>query len=304
MDILIQVFFSGLSNAAVYALIAFGFSLTFITTETLNFAQGEFVMLGSMIGIYMATAWQSDSAALASTQRLLWPLWVAYILAVLIMAGAGVLLERYVMRPFSTGLSIGWIMSTVALGIILRNVIEILMGGDSLALNPIVEGGFKVAGESITWQKVVSIIVTVVVIVLMQLFLSRTLLGKSLKAVAFNPTAASLMGINVSFVKVIAFALCGGLAALGGLLLTPVIGGMSAERGTGFGIAAFAVAIIGGLDNLTGIAVAAVLYALTEQLIQFYISIDFYRALTFLLLIVVLAVKPTGLFGKQLVQKV
>ena len=112
------------------------------------------------------------------------------------------------------------------------------------------------------------------------------------------------MGINVNLVKMIAFALCGGLAALGGLLLTPIIGGMGAETGTGFGIAAFAVAIIGGLDNLSGIAIAAILYALSEQLIQFYISIDFYRALTFLLLIVVLAVKPTGLFGKQLVQKV
>lgn len=304
MDILIQVIFNGLSNAAVYALIAFGFSLTFITTETLNFAQGEFVMVGSMLGIFMVTQWQSDSAALSSTSRLLWPLWVGYIVAVLIMAGAGVLLERFVMRPFSTGLSISWIMSTVALSIVLRNVVEVLMGADRLPLNPVIEGKFEMAGQLVSWQQVVSIVTTLVIIGLLQLFFTRTMLGKSVKAVAFNPTAASLMGINVNFVKLLAFALCGGLAALGGLLLTPVIGGMGAEVGAGFGIAAFAVAIIGGLDNLMGIAIAAVLYGITEQAIQFYISIDFYRALTFLLLIVVLAVKPTGIFGKQLVQKV
>ncbi len=251
----------------------------------------------------MVTNWQNEGA-LGGTTRLLWPLWVAYILAVLIMAGAGVLLERFVMRPFSTGLSISWIMSTVALAIILRNLVEVLIGSERMPLDPVVKEGIDLAGQIVSWQKIVSIIMTLVIILLLQLFFSRTMLGKSVKAVAFNPTAASLMGINVNFVKVLAFALCGGLAALGGLLLTPVIGGMSAERGTAFGIAGFAVAIIGGLDNLSGIAIAALIYGVTEQLIQNYISIDFYRALTFLLLIVVLAVKPTGLFGKQLVQKV
>jgi len=303
MDILIQVLFGGLSNAAVYALIAFGYSLTYITTETLNFAQGEFVMLGSILGIYMVMAWQNDGA-LSGSPRLLWPLWVAYILAVLIMAGAGVLLERYVMRPFSTGLSISWIMSTVALAIILRNLVEVLLGADRMPLQPAIKDSVRIGDVPVDYQKIVNIVITLVVIGVLQLFFTRTLLGKSVKAVAFNPTAASLMGINVNFVKLLAFALCGGLAALGGLLLTPVIGGMGADTGTGFGIAAFAVAIIGGLDNLAGIAIAALIYGLTEQLIQNYISIDFYRALTFLLLIVVLAVKPTGLFGKQLVQKV
>lgn len=303
MDILIQVIFGGLSNAAVYALIAFGYSLTFITTETLNFSQGEFVMVGGVLGIYMVTAWQNDGA-LSGAPRLLWPLWIAYIISVLVMAGAGVLLERYIMRPFSTGLSISWIMSTVALSIILRNVVEVLIGAERMPLKPIAEGSVKVGDATVDYQKIINIVVTLVIIGLLQFFFTRTLLGKSLKAVAFNPTAASLMGINVNFVKLLAFALSGALAGLAGLLLTPVVGGMGPDTGTGFGIAAFAVAIIGGLDNFLGIAVAALLYAVTEQVIQFYITIDLYRALTFLLLIVVLAVKPTGLFGKQLVQKV
>ncbi len=303
MDTLIQCLVNGLANASIYALIAFGFSLTFITTETLNFAQGEFVMLGSIIGIFLVMDWRNDGA-LSGVQRPLWPLWAGYIVAVLIMAVLGVLLERYVMRPFSTGLSISWIMSTVAIAIILRNVVENFMGTDRMRLNPVVSGSVQIPGQMVDWQKIFNIGLTLVTIVLLQLFFTRTMLGKSVRAVAFNPTTAGLMGINVNFVKMFAFALSGALAAIGGLALTPVIGGMGPETGTGFGIAAFAVAIIGGLDNLMGIAIAAVLYGITEQLVQNYVSIDLYRALTFGLLIVVLAVRPTGIFGRTIVQKV
>ncbi|HEX2916835.1 MAG TPA: branched-chain amino acid ABC transporter permease [Chloroflexia bacterium] len=303
MDVLIQCLINGLSNASIYALIAFGFSLTFITTETLNFAQGEFVMLGSIVGIYLVMNWENDGA-LSGVQRPLWPLWVGYIVSVLVMSVLGVLLEKYVMRPFSAGLSIGWIMSTVAIAIIARNIIENFMGSDRMRLDPVVSGSVEITGQAIDWQKIFNIGLTLVVIVLLQLFFRRTMLGKSVKAVAFNPTAAGLMGINVNVVKALCFALCGALAAIGGLSLTPVIGGMGPQTGESLGIAAFAVAIIGGLDNLLGIAIAAVLYGITEQLIQNYISIDLYRALTFGLLIVVLAVKPTGIFGRTVVQKV
>lgn len=304
MDILIQCLVNGLSNASIYALIAFGFSLTFITTETLNFAQGEFVMLGSMIGIFLVSKWETPDGAFSSLQKPLWPLWAGYIVAVLVMSVLGVLMERYVMRPFSAGLSIGWIMSTIAIAIILRNLVENFMGTERQPLPPIVKDSVQIAQQSVDGQKLFNIGLTVVIIGLLQLFFTRTMLGKSVRAVAFNPTAAGLMGINVSFVRIFAFALAGALAGLSGLVLTPAIGGMGAETGTSFGIAAFAVAIIGGLDNLLGIAVAAVLYSITEQMVQNYISIDLYRAITFGLLIIVLAVKPTGIFGRLVVQKV
>lgn len=303
MDILIQCLVNGLSNASIYALVAFGFSLTFITTETLNFAQGEFVMLGSMLGIFMVMNWQGDGA-LNVIKRPLWPLWLGYIVAVLIMAVLGVLLERFVMRPFSTGLSISWIMSTIAIAIILRNVVEEFMTTDRLPLDPVVKGNIQIAGQGVDWQKIFNMAVTLGLIGLLQLFFTRTRLGKSVRAVAFNPAAAGLMGINVNFVKALAFALTGALAAIGGLLFTPVIGGMAPTTGEFLGVAAFAVAIIGGLDNLLGIAIAAVLYSVTEQLVQNYISIDLYRAVTFGFLIIVLAVKPTGIFGRLVVQKV
>jgi branched-chain amino acid transport system permease protein len=310
MDTLIQCIISAFSNASIYALIAFGFSLTYITTGTINFAQGEFVMVGSMIGIFLVMNWQNDGV-LTAVQRPLWPLWLGYIASVLIMASLGVLLERYVMRPFSTGLSIGWIMSTVAIAILLRNIIENFIGSQVNRLDPVVQGNISLAGQNVDWQKFFNMGLTLTIIILLQLFFKRTMLGKSVRAVAFNPVAAGLMGINVNFVKAFAFALSGILAAIGGLALTPVIGGMGPETGASFGIAAFAVAIIGGLDNLLGIAVAAVLYSLTEQLIQNYLylgtsnfGIDLFRAITFGLLIVVLAVKPTGIFGRALVQKV
>src|SRR5438105_6806861 len=123
MDTLILCLINGLSNASIYALIAFGFSLTFITTETLNFAQGEFVMSGSVIGIFLVMQWQNDGA-LSGVSRPLWPLWLGCIISILVMALLGILLERFVMRPFSVGLSISWVMSTIAIGIIITNIVE------------------------------------------------------------------------------------------------------------------------------------------------------------------------------------
>src|SRR5438045_2204582 len=148
MEILLQSLVSGLSNASIYALIAFGFSLTFITTETLNFAQGEFVMLGSMIGIVLVMNWENDGF-LTAMQRPLLPLWVGYIISILVMSLLGILLERYVMRPFSTGLSIGWIMSTVALAIIIRNVVESFVGSRPAALSPVISGSVQLPGQSL-----------------------------------------------------------------------------------------------------------------------------------------------------------
>lgn len=307
MNELIGVLINSLSNAAIFALIAFGYHLTFITTDTLNFAHGEFVMMGGLIGILVSTNWQNDGA-LAGTTRPLWPLWVAYIISITIMTLLGILLERFVMRPFgSGGLSIGWIMSTVAITFVIQNIFETLFGKDRAPLDPIVKGNIEIVGQAFDWQKLLNIGLVFLVIAGLQYFFTQTMLGKSVRAVAFNPSAAGLMGINVSFVRMISFALSGALAGLAGLLLAPreVGGGMSpSEPALLFGILAFAVAIIGGLDNLRGIAIAALLYSLVSQMVQQYISQDLSRAITFVLLIVVLAIKPTGIFGRTIVQKV
>jgi branched-chain amino acid transport system permease protein len=317
MDAIIQIVLGGLSNGSIYALIAFGFSLTYLTTQTLNFAQGDFVMIGAMLGITVAEKWNNDTGILLPTTRPQWPLWVAYILAVLVVAGMGVLVERFIMRPFSAGLSVTWIMSTVALGIIFRNLAENLWGHQVMTLQSVVsqQNGDQIeaqqiqfGGQNLYWQQIVNISVAIVLTLLLQLFFQRTRLGKSVKAVAFNEQAASLMGINVNYVKMLTFAMSGALAALAGLLFTPSGGlnGMDPSRGLDISIKAFAVAIIGGLDNILGIGVAAILFGITEQIIVNLGAVftDLEQAILFVLLILALAFKPTGLFGRQLVQKV
>lgn len=308
IDTLLQIIFSGLGNAAIYALIAFGFSLTYLTTQTLNFAQGDFVMIGAMLGITIAENWSNDTGILLPTHRLLWPLFVSYIVAILVVAGLSVLVERFIMRPFSAGLSVTWIMSTVALGYILRNLAENLWGHEAMVLKPVVQGQITIADENLYWQQFLNIGAAVVIMVLLQLFFQRTRLGKSVKAVAFNEQAASLMGINVNFVKMLTFAISGGLAALAGLLVTPAGGlnGMDPSRGLNVAINAFAVAIIGGLDNIIGIGLAAVLFGIVSQIIGSLgpVFSDLEQAILFIILILALAFKPSGLFGRQLVQKV
>jgi len=308
IDTILQIIFGGLGNGAIYALIAFGYSLTYLTTQTLNFAQGDFVMIGAMIGITLAENWSNDSGILLPTHRLLWPLFVAYIVAVLVVAVLGVAVERLIMRPFSAGLSVSWIMSTVALGIILRNLAETLWGHEAMILSPAVDGQVKIGDNNIYWQQILNITVAVAITGLLFLFFQRTRLGKSVKAVAFNAQAASLMGINVNFIKMLTFAMSGGLAGLAGLLVTPAGGlnGMDSGRGLSISITAFAVAIVGGLDNIVGIGVAAILFGLLGQIISSINSTfqDLQQAILFVLLILALAFKPTGLFGRQLVQKV
>jgi len=308
MELLIGAFINSLSSAAIFALIAFGYHLTFITTDTLNFSQGEFVMLGGLIGVMLSTNWQNDGALSGST-RPLWNYWVVFLISVIIMTFAGVLLERFVMRPFGGGsISIGWIMSTVALTFVIQNIAETLYGKDKQPLPAMVDAPpLQIAGQAFDWQKIINIGIVAVVIAGLQYFFTRTMLGKSLRAVAFNPAAASLMGINVNYVRMVAFGIAGGLTGIAGFILAPqaIGGGISpSEPAQVFGILAFAVAIIGGLDNLKGIAIAALLYSFTSQLIQQYISNDLSRATTFVLLIIILAVKPTGFFGRTLVQKV
>ncbi len=307
MELLIGALINSLSSAAIFALIAFGYHLTFITTDTLNFSQGEFVMLGGLIGVMLSTSWQNDGA-LSGSARPLWNYWVVFLISIIIMTCAGVLLERFVMRPFGSGsTSIGWIMSTVALTFVIQNIAETLYGKDKQPLAPMVDGSIEIAGQAFDWQKIVNIGIVALVIAGLQYFFTRTMLGKSLRAVAFNPAAASLMGINVNYVRMVAFGIAGGLTGIAGFVLAPraIGGGVSpSEPALVFGILAFAVAIIGGLDNLKGIAFAALLYSFASQLVQQYISNDLSRAITFVLLIIILAVKPTGLFGRTLVQKV
>ena len=287
-----QVIASGIALGSIYALVALGFSITWVTTQTLNFAQGELLMLGALVGVTLYVDWQ-------------WPLVAVLPLVMALLAGLGVALHRLVVAPFSKGESaIGWILSTVAVSIALRNAAELVWGREALNFpSPVGDELVSLAGVRMQPQQLLIIATLVVTVVAVTTFLARTVWGKALSAVAQNRAAAALSGIPPAAVAALAYGISGALAALAGVLLAPVTFA-SAHMGVALVIKSFAVAILAGLGSLRGAVVAGVAFGVAEALVARYLGSEYRDIFGLLLLIGVLAVRPTGIFGARQAVKV
>jgi branched-chain amino acid transport system permease protein len=292
MTDLVQLVLSGIALGMIYALLAFGYSVTFSTSRTINFAQGEFLMVGAIVGLTMET-------------RLHLPYAGATIGAAIAGVFLGLLLEyAAVRRALKTGSTATWILATVALGIILRNAAERIWGTDDLPFpapfgnQPIIIGGVRILP-----QEILVIVVASLIMGALELFRRRSAYGKAITAVAADRDTAALMGINVGRVMTLSFIISSVLAAVAGVLVAPLTL-VSPTMGTYLGTKAYAVAIIGGLQSGVGGVVGGLLLGLSEQFTARYISTGFKDTPGFVLLILILLVKPAGLFGKRSVRKV
>jgi branched-chain amino acid transport system permease protein len=276
----------------MYGLLALGFYVTYAVSSTVNFAQGSTMMLGAILCF---TFWVT----------LGWPVWLAVVLALAACALWGVLVERIAVRPFVVRGSSAWLMATVALGLVLENVVLFTFGKDPRGMPPsfLTTEAFFVAGLKIQPLQVLIPVVGLLAAVALHLFSRRTRYGKALLAVVQNPSAAQLMGINVTAAVVLSFALAGLFAGVAGILIAPLFT-ISSTMGTLFGIKAFAVAILGGINNAWGVVLAGLLYGLAEALITALLGSIYTQIVTFALVILALALRPHGLFGRAGVKKV
>ena len=288
-----QAVASGLVYGSIYALIAQGYYVTFSTTETLNFAQGDFLMIGGML------AFTTFSVLGLAGVPLVVALLVAVALIPLALALMGVVVERVAVRPLRRAFSLGWILSTVGVAVILRQAAEVIWGREQKSVPSVfgsnalrLDAGFFQFG--ILPQEIFILVVSLTTMALVLVFLKRSLLGKAMAAVAFNPAAAGLMGINVRFVVVLAYIISSVLAGIAGLLVAPVLFA-HALMGVLPGLKAFSVAIIGGLGNPFGILLAGLLLGVIEFIVAIF-NASLRDAVTFLLLILILAWRPLGLF--------
>ena len=286
-----QAVISGLSIGSIYALIAQGYYVTFITTATLNFGQGEFLMIGAMVGL---TAYV--------TLGLPFPIAVAIALAV--TALMGIVLERVAIRPVIRHvLSHSWVLSTLAISIILKNAAVQIWGPEQIKFpSPFGDQVVQIGSAGIFPQELFIIVAALGTVVAVQVFLKRSVLGKALMAVAHNRNAAAVMGIDVKKMVILAFMLSSALAGLGGILIAPVTFAW-AYMGTVPGIKAFAAAIFGGLENPVGILIGGLVIGLGEQLFG-TISSNLKEGITFLFILIMLAIRPTGLMGRRTIEKV
>ena len=282
---------SGFCLGSMYGLIALGFHVTYVVSNTVNFSQGSAVMLGAVLGYTFAV-------------RIGLPLPLAIALALLLCAAFGLLVERVLVRPFASRGSNAWLMATVAGGIVLDNAILFTFGKEPRSFPPMLSSSpIQVFGAGVYPLQLIIPVAGLGVAVGLALVLRRTRYGQSLLAVVQNPDAARLMGIDVKAATAASFAVSTALAGLAGVLIAPLFS-VHSDMGTLFGLKAFAVAILGGIGSAPGVMMAGILYGVFEALITALFGSSYTHIVMFASVIGALALMPQGLFGRAAIKKV
>ncbi len=315
MNILAQLLVSGISVGMIYAVIAFGYQLTFATSKTLNFGQGEALMIGALIGLTTINFLIGQSLGTFWAYLLMLPVVLVFGLA----QGAfvewlgvpsfglaqGAFVEWLgVRQAIRTKSEAGWIMATIALGIILKNLAENIWGRDPLKFpSPLPEAALQIGPVRVQPMEIAIVLGALALMAAVEIFNRRSIFGKAVVATSNDRDAAGLMGINTSLVITFSYALSSLSAAFAGVLVAPVTL-TGAAMGAVLGLKAFAVAIIGGLSSGVGVIVGGLILGIVETLTGFYISTGYKDVPGLVLLLLVLSLKPSGLFGKAAIKKV
>ena len=302
---LLQALLSGLALGGIYALVALGFSITHTTTKTLNFGQGEFLVAGSLVavGTLLLISGKSQTGVLTSADVSLLNYGVALLVSLAVLGVLGVILYFTAVRPFFGSAGMSWVMSTIGFGIILQNSALAIWGPGSMSMpSPLGESVIRIGGAGIRPQEILVLVVTAVVMLALDHVLRRTRIGKAVRAVAANRQAAALMGINLAAIVVLAFVVSSGLAGLAGLLIAPITTA-SVFMGLAIALKAFSAAIVGGLTSPRGCIAGGFLLGCVEALVGLWRA-EMREITIFALIILVLVIKPEGLFGQKPFEKV
>ena len=281
----LQYLFSGLTSGAIYALIALGFCVVNNTMGIVNFVQVDFVSLGGMLMF---------SALFAAGL----PMIPGLLLAVAGVALVAMVVERFGLRPARSDNHLVLIFLTVGLSIILRGVIKLIWGKNRMALPPLTpDDPIKIFGASVLPQALWILLLTVIAIALLTWFFYRTSLGLSMRAVASNPTAAAVVGIPAGRIRLTSYAIAGALGGLAGVLVTPITT-LNYDVGVLLGLKGFAAAILGGFGSFPGAIIGGLALGLLESLSAGYLSSAYKDVVAFVVLLLVLFVRPKGILGK------
>lgn len=286
----LQFLFSGVTVGATYALAALGFTLIYNASNVINFAQGEFIMLGGML-------------AVTFTQAGL-PLPVVLVLAIAIPALVGILVEKLAIEPVKGAETVTLIIITIGASLVIRGLVQVTLGKSTFSL-PAFSGDtpIEILGATLMPQSLWVLGVTALVVVALWYYFNRTLQGKAMLATSFNRVAAELVGINTSWVLFMSFAMSAALGALGGILVTPITL-TSYDVGIMLGLKGFVAAVVGGLGNGLGAVVGGLLVGILEAMGAGYISSSYKDAMPFGLILFILFFLPRGLFGAKVTERV
>ncbi len=286
----LQFFFSGLTVGAVYALVALGFTLIYNASDVINFAQGEFVMLGGMSTVFLALAGM--------------PLPLAAFAAVVITTAVGIALYRFTIEPARDASVVSLIMITIGASIFLRGVAQVIFDKRFHSLPPLFgTEPLRIGGAAVLPQSLVVLGGAAIIVMLLWLFVDRTLLGKAVIATAVNRLAARLVGIDTRRIIGLSFAVSAAIGAVAGILITP-IAPTSYDVGTLLALKGFAAAMLGGIRSALGAVIGGLVLGMLEAFSAGYLSSKYKDAVAFVVILAVLLVMPQGLLGRGKVERV
>jgi branched-chain amino acid transport system permease protein len=286
----LQVLFQGLALGSIYALVALGFVLIIRATNVVNFAQGDFAMLGGYAMVLFFTG-------------LAWPYWLAFVAALVVMAVFGVLFNYGVYYPLRHRSFLPVLISTLGASIFLQNTVLAVFGPQPRPLDKVLPvDGLNVGGVFLDSQYLVILAVTVAMVAFTYVFFEHTLLGKKLQATSQDKDMARLLGIPVAAMITITFIYSAMLGGLAGVLVGPILF-VSIGMGSIIALKAFAATIIGGFGDVTGAIVGGLLLGVIESLAAYHISVPYKDAYAFLALFLFLLVRPQGIFGEKVSEK-
>ncbi|HEX2922395.1 MAG TPA: branched-chain amino acid ABC transporter permease [Chloroflexota bacterium] len=291
MDILLQILISGLAMGSIYGLVALGFVLLVNAADIINFAQGEFVMLGAFLVFTFADLWGL-------------PFLLSVLLVVVVMAIFGLVMERIAYRPLQNTNAVTIIISTLGISVFLQNVALRTWGSvpEYFGL-PFGRAMIDLGSIRLVPQHLLILGVAACLVLAQHWFFHNTRLGKLMRATAQDKQTARLMGVNIGLMTALTFAFASALGGLAGILLAPTFY-ISVSMGVRVGIKAFVASIIGGWGSIPGAMAGGLLIGLVEVLAAAYISSLYKDVFAFLLLILFLVVMPRGIFGEKVAQKV
>lgn len=286
MTQVLEILISGIAQGAVYCVVAVGLSLVYGASRILNFSHGSLYSLGGFLAWYLVAGGPGL------------PLWLAFLLVLPVLALTGVVIERAIIRPLrgSENWKINTIMVTLGLAFVLENGLQLAFGPGTRTIAPFVDGSLSVGGITITWYKTSIFVISLALVGALELFLSSTRYGQAVRAVSQDMQGASQVGINIDQVFSTTFALSVVLTGAAGILLAPVFL-VSPLGGWVPFLKAFVIVVLGGLGSTKGAFVAAFILAVLEAFVMFYVGPSWAMPAWLLMLIVVLMVRPKGLFG-------
>jgi branched-chain amino acid transport system permease protein len=295
-------FINALTIGAIYALVALGYTMVYGIIELINFAHGDVFMVGAFVSLFVLTNILGQEGSATSIEQIVFELTVTFALTMAAIGILGVVIERFAYRPLRNAPRLAPLITAIGVSFILQNVIQIIYGPSPINTPQVIPPTARVdiGGVSVGWINIFIIVTALVLMIGLQLFVSRTKVGRAMRATASDREAAALMGVDINRTIAITFLIGSALAGAAGVVQGLYLGNIDFSLGFQAGLKAFTAAVLGGIGNLTGAAFGGFFIGFVEVTCGNFGYFVWAQAAVFMILIITLVFRPAGLFGQQL----